>query len=83
MVMPVGGLAEQVLCEQTGIVATAVTLPAIAEALTRLVDDEELRLRCADGAPKHAAEVPGWSPLAAQSSLILRTVTRLRPSERA
>jgi len=83
VVTPVGGLAEQVLHEQTGIVATAATPAAIAEALTRLVDDEELRLRCAEGARKHAAEVLGWATIAAQFSPILRTVTPRRPGERA
>jgi glycosyltransferase involved in cell wall biosynthesis len=75
VVTPVGGLAEQVLHEETGIVAANTTPAAIAEALIRLVDDEPLRLRCAEGAKKHATEVLAWSAIAAQFSTVLQKIT--------
>jgi glycosyltransferase involved in cell wall biosynthesis len=75
VVTPVGGLAEQVLHEQTGIVAADTTPAAIAAAIGRLVDDETLRLRCAEGAKKHAAEVLAWPAIATQFSAVLKTIT--------
>jgi glycosyltransferase involved in cell wall biosynthesis len=75
VVTPVGGLAEQVLHEQTGIVAADTTPAAIAAAIGRLVDDEALRLRCGEGAKKHSAEVLAWSAIAAQFSAVLKTIT--------
>jgi glycosyltransferase involved in cell wall biosynthesis len=78
VVTPVGGLAEQVLHEETGIVAANTTPAAIAEALSRLVDDEPLRLRCAEGAKKHATEVLAWSAIAAQFSAVLQKITPRR-----
>jgi glycosyltransferase involved in cell wall biosynthesis len=75
VVTPVGGLTEQVLHEETGIVAADTTPAAIAQALNRLVDDEALRLHCAEGAKKHATEVLAWSAIAAQFSMVLKTIT--------
>jgi glycosyltransferase involved in cell wall biosynthesis len=74
VVTPVGGLAEQVLHEQTGLVAADTTPAAIAEALNRLVDDEALRLHCAEGAKKHATDVLAWSAIAAQFSVVLKMI---------
>jgi glycosyltransferase involved in cell wall biosynthesis len=78
VVTPVGGLAEQVLHEETGIVAGDATPAAIAAALNRLVDDDALRLRCAKGAKKHATEVLSWSAIAAQFSAVLKMITPRR-----
>lgn len=78
VVTPVGGLAEQVLHEQTGIVADAATPQAIADAIARLVDDDALRKRCGEGARRHAADVLSWASIAAQFSPILRSVTPRR-----
>jgi glycosyltransferase involved in cell wall biosynthesis len=78
VVTPVGGLAEQVLHEETGIVAADTTPEAIAEALNRLVDDEALRLRCAMGARKHATEVLSWSVIAAEFSAVLKRIAPRR-----
>jgi glycosyltransferase involved in cell wall biosynthesis len=75
VVTPVGGLSEQVLHEKTGIVAADTTPTAIAAAISRLLDDEALWLRCAEGAKKHAAEVLAWSAIAAQFSAVLMTIT--------
>nr|WP_283811776.1 glycosyltransferase family 4 protein [Rhodopseudomonas sp. BR0G17] len=79
VVTPVGGLAEQVLHERTGIVADAATPEAIAAAVTRLVDDDALRRRCGEGARQHAADVLSWASIAAQFSPILHSVTPRRP----
>ncbi|WP_198135164.1 glycosyltransferase family 4 protein [Rhodopseudomonas palustris] len=78
VVTPVGGLAEQVLHEQTGIVAADTSPAAIAAALGRLIDDDELRSRCAEGAKRHATEVLAWSAIAAQFSPILKTISSRR-----
>lgn len=60
---PVGGLAEQIRHEETGLVAGAATAPALAEAIERLLEDRDLYRRCAanirrsgDGAWSRAAE---------------------------
>jgi glycosyltransferase involved in cell wall biosynthesis len=74
VVTPVGGLAEQVLHEQTGIVASDVTPAAIAAAISRLVDDESLRLACAQGAKQHATDVLSWSVIADQFSAVLKKI---------
>lgn len=78
VVTPVGGLAEQVLHEQTGIVAADTSPAAIAAALNRLVDDVALRLHCAEGAKKHATEVLAWSTIAAQFAAVLKMITLRR-----
>lgn len=78
VVTPVGGLAEQVLHEETGIVAADVTPQAIAAAISRLVDDEALRLACARGAKQHATDVLSWSAIAKQFSAVLKRIAPRR-----
>ncbi|MDD1529835.1 hypothetical protein C7U92_06985 [Bradyrhizobium sp. WBOS7] len=81
IVTPVGGLAEQVLHEQTGLVAAAPTPAALAAALSRLVDDEALRLRCGAAAKAHAMSELSWSAIAAKFASILASITPRQKSE--
>jgi glycosyltransferase involved in cell wall biosynthesis len=47
---PVGGLAEQVEPERTGLVTTAIEAQSLADAMRRLVEEPGLYARCAAGA---------------------------------
>jgi glycosyltransferase involved in cell wall biosynthesis len=80
-VTPVGGLAEQVLHEQTGLVAANSTPAALAAALSRLVDDEALRLRCGAAARAHAMSELSWSAIAAKFASILMSITPRQKSK--
>lgn len=75
VVTPVGGLAEQVLHEQTGLVAADSTPTALAAALSRLVDDEALRLRCGAGARAHAMSELSWSVIASKFASVLTSIS--------
>ena len=63
---PVGGLAEQVRHEETGLIAEAVTASSLAFTIRRLLDDPALYERCSAGALAHAREDLGWESIAAR-----------------
>ena len=63
---PVGGLAEQVRHEETGLIANEVTASSLAMAIRRLLDDPSLYERCSAGALAHAREDLGWDTIAAR-----------------
>jgi glycosyltransferase involved in cell wall biosynthesis len=52
---PVGGLPEQVIDGDTGVITEAVTADAIATAIDRLLNDQALYERCSAGAVRRAA----------------------------
>ncbi|MDB5365959.1 MAG: hypothetical protein JWM77_1886 [Rhodospirillales bacterium] len=56
---PVGGLAEQVEPERTGLVTTAIDAKSLADAMRRLVEEPGLYARCAAGAAQQQ-ESHGW-----------------------
>jgi glycosyltransferase involved in cell wall biosynthesis len=64
VVTPVGGLAEQVAHEKTGLVASAVEAGAVAAAIERLVVDSLLYERCSQGALRHAQSELSWAAIA-------------------
>lgn len=64
VVTPVGGLAEQVVPEQTGLVAEATSAEAVAASLSRLIEDPGLYRRCRAGALQ-AGTTQGWDRFAA------------------
>lgn len=68
VVTPVGGLVEQVKHEQTGLIATAPTAAAIADAIRRMVHEPALRQRCAEGARHEAETALSWGVIANQFS---------------
>jgi glycosyltransferase involved in cell wall biosynthesis len=51
---PVGGLPEQVIDGETGIVAEAVSAEAVAAAIERLLTDRALYRQCSEGAVRRA-----------------------------
>jgi glycosyltransferase involved in cell wall biosynthesis len=65
VVTPVGGLTEQVVDRETGLVAAAVSGPAVAAAVTALMTDPALYRRCSQGALTFAAENLSWDAIAA------------------
>jgi glycosyltransferase involved in cell wall biosynthesis len=75
VVTPVGGLAEQVLHEETGLVAADSTPAALAAALSRFLDDEALRIRCGAGARAHAMSELSWSLIAAKFASVLTSIS--------
>lgn len=64
VVTPVGGLAEQVTHEKTGLVAGAVEAEALVAAIERLVADSVLYERCSKGALRHAQNELSWTAIA-------------------
>ena len=66
VVTPIGGLVEQVTHEQTGLICTATTAEAIADALRRMMDNLALRAHCAKGARNEAETALSWMTIAHQ-----------------
>lgn len=64
VVTPIGGLVEQVIHEQTGLIASAATAEALAAMLRRLISDSALRAQCAEGAKRHAQGQLSWPAIA-------------------
>jgi len=52
---PVGGLTEQIIDGETGVLATAVTPEALADAMRRLAETPSLHLACKAGIARYAA----------------------------
>jgi glycosyltransferase involved in cell wall biosynthesis len=64
---PVGGLAEQVRDNETGLLATATTPEAFSAAMARMMDPA-LHARLAEGALRHGDELMDWE---AQAGMLL------------
>lgn len=76
---PVGGLAEQVEQERTGLVTRAIDATSLADAMRRFVDEPALYARCAAGAAQQI-ETNGWKRFASLlGDAIERVVTRPSP----
>lgn len=75
---PVGGLAEQVRHEETGLIAKEVTASSLALAIRRLLDDPGFYERCSAGALAHAREDLGWESIAARLMEAAAEVVRRR-----
>ena len=63
---PVGGLAEQVRHEETGLIAAQTTASGLAHAIRRLLEDPALYEKCSAGALAHAREDLGWDSIASR-----------------
>lgn len=74
VVTPVGGLVEQVLHGQSGLVAEAVTAAAIADCISQLSAEPALRERLSAGARALAAGPLSWEALAPRIADVLRAV---------
>lgn len=72
VVTPVGGLVEQVIDGETGLVTSEVTADCLAASIRRMIKDGALYERCARGGVRHSASV--WTEAAAEVS---RLITRL------
>ena len=57
---PIGGLVEQVVHRETGLIADSTTPSDFAAALNQLVVDPDLLSRLSEGARQHAEESMGW-----------------------
>ena len=75
---PVGGLAEQIRHEETGLIAKSVTPEGLASAIRRLLDDPTLYERCSAGALAHARDDLGWDTIAARMVDVAGEVVRRR-----
>ncbi len=73
---PVGGLAEQVLHEKTGLIADAITAESLADAIRRLTRDASLYARCSQGALAHARETMSWEAIAEKMTAIASEAAR-------
>ena len=75
---PVGGLAEQVRHEETGLIANEVTPSGLASSIRRLLDNPDLYEKCSVGALSHAREDLGWENIAARMMEAAGEVVRRR-----
>lgn len=57
---PIGGLAEQVVDSETGLLARDMSAEALANAIQRFASDPELLDRCGAGALAHARHELSW-----------------------
>jgi glycosyltransferase involved in cell wall biosynthesis len=72
---PVGGLAEQVEPERTGLVAAAIDAAALAQSMRRLVEEPDLYARCAAGAAQQQ-DSHGWTRFASSLGDAIERLTR-------
>lgn len=63
---PIGGLVEQVKHESSGLVAASTTPAALADAISRMIEQPDLYRRCAEGARREAREALAWPVIARQ-----------------
>jgi glycosyltransferase involved in cell wall biosynthesis len=71
---PVGGLVEQVSHLETGVVASAVSAPAIAEAVATLVSSPALYEACSRRIGHVVSSAAAWSTVSAAMSAVIRRV---------
>lgn len=69
---PVGGLIEQVIAGDTGLLAKSTTSKAIADAICELTTNHELYEHCSAGAVKMANNDLSWQVVGRQVSSFLR-----------
>jgi len=75
VVTPVGGLREQVVAGETGLVAAAITPQALADAILTLCTDSALYARCCEGALR-AGRDDAWDAIAERMTAFFRQVRR-------
>lgn len=68
---PVGGLTEQIRHGETGLIATAVTAEALADAIVRFVEDPAFYEAVSRGTLVHAASTLSWSAVAADFARVI------------
>ncbi len=73
---PVGGLAEQVRHEQTGLICDEVTASSLAGSIRRLLESPALYEKCSAGALAHARDDLGWDSIATRMMEVAREVVR-------
>lgn len=76
VVTPVGGLREQVVVGETGLVATDVTSQALADAILTLCTDSALYARCREGALRAGRIDDSWDDIAERMATFFRQVRR-------
>ncbi|WP_448204528.1 glycosyltransferase family 4 protein [Azospirillum sp. sgz302134] len=74
---PVGGLCEQVRADETGVLASAVSVEALAAALERLITDKNLYEHCSRGARAFADRELSWDAIAGDVEKCLYEVKNL------
>lgn len=78
VVTPVGGLVEQVINFRTGIIAQEASAPALAAAVSTLIDDPELYRRCAFNIRELSANI--WEEAATTVSNLIHKIADRKPS---
>lgn len=74
VVTPVGGLCEQVVDGETGLIATAATSEALAEAIITLCTDNTLYSRCREGAQRAGRIEETWDGIAQRLAAFFQQV---------
>ena len=74
VVTPVGGLREQVVVGETGLVAAAITSQALADAILTLCADSALYARCREGARRAGRIDDAWSDIAERMAAFFRQI---------
>ena len=71
VVTPVGGLTEQIIDGKTGVIASAVSVDGIAQAISHLISSPDLYRECATRAKAYAKEHLAWSVIGVQINAII------------
>ena len=74
VVTPVGGLREQVISGETGVIADETTPQALADAIERLTTDRALFRKCCEGARLAGRIDDTWNAIARQMARVLYEV---------
>lgn len=82
VVTPVGGLCEQVVHGQSGLIADGTTAPDVARAVERLIGDADLYATCSAGALERARTALSWDRVAETVDSVCRQVVALPPAGR-
>jgi len=78
VVTPTGGLVEQVQHEVTGLICKEVSSTSLADAITRMLDEPDLRVGCGERALREVTGVLAWPSIASRFTEALDVVVAKR-----
>jgi glycosyltransferase involved in cell wall biosynthesis len=76
IVASTGGAAAETVPEQAGLKVPPGDVPALGDALARMIADADLRRRCGDASWAAGQRLPRWSDTAGKVAAVLREVAR-------
>jgi glycosyltransferase involved in cell wall biosynthesis len=76
MVASVGGAAAETVPDEAGLKVPPGDVPALRDALARMIADADLRRRCGDASWAAGQRLPRWGDTAGKVAAVLREVAR-------